>query len=188
METDVAYIAGLFDGEGNVSIVRNLAYAIRTNSVQIPQYDLIVTIGMNPREAVDKVQEIFGGTIYENECLPGKTYKNIQKSYRWVIDKNISFFLESILPYSIIKKKEIEIALEFCNLTTFSSNSKSDFRRTAILKERLRQKLMGCRGTNLLGRTGRPSKHEHLLPSYLKLESIEEVIDSLPKQGRLSFS
>lgn len=98
-ETDLAYIAGLFDGEGCVLVAK----AARTNGKQY--YTLLTNISNKDLRCLRFSQERFGGRI------------NVQRSSqvgRWALTSNrAARFLKAILPYLVIKKDQAEKAIEY---------------------------------------------------------------------------
>lgn len=103
------YIAGFFDGEGCITIhSRN--------------YQLRLLIGNTYINVLKNIQDTCGGRIYRNEK---KKYKKL--SYVWETSSNNAIsFLESILPYLIVKKEEALIALDFERTKTYKKRLTQD--------------------------------------------------------------
>ena len=100
VEKDVAYFAGFFDGEGSVSI--NRGFAKKKN--WSPTHSLTVQISGSRIEPLKKLYDIFGGSLFT-------TCSNV---WKWCLTGNkAAEFIELIYPYSLIKKEEIELALQF---------------------------------------------------------------------------
>jgi len=99
-KTDIAYIAGLFDGEGCVDF--NVRRSGRVG------FFPVVAICNTVKEALEFVQKRYGGKISRRER---KKYKAI---YVWQLNtlQDCEFFLRSIKEFSIIKSGEISIALD----------------------------------------------------------------------------
>ena len=93
MGIDNRYWAGLFDGEGNINVAKDLVH------VQ-------VALTQKEPKILHLLEDAFGG---------GVTKYGKQTCYKWRVWKieDMIVFLESILPFSIIKKTEISISLEF---------------------------------------------------------------------------
>ena len=87
------YIAGLFDGEGSVSIMAR-------GGCQI-------SISQKNPEVLYMVQEKHGGMV-------GSKSQRVYSCYHWrqTGKSGIARFLIAILPFSVVKKKEIELGLE----------------------------------------------------------------------------
>jgi hypothetical protein len=90
-QVDIAYCAGFFDGEGHVE------YNGR--------YSLQVSIAQNERTPLDFVEALFGGYV---RLHPNK-YNGI---HNWHGNTNVgATFLETVLPFLIVKKADAEWAL-----------------------------------------------------------------------------
>ena len=105
-KTDLAYLAGLFDGEGCIHIRRNK----RHDCPKGVQYQLMVTVRMSSEYLCRFYQMAFGGRVYQ--C---KKYASAHKTlWQWVVtSQQTSEFLRVILPYLIEKKAEAMLGLKF---------------------------------------------------------------------------
>ena len=110
-KTDLAYIAGLIDGEGCIHAT-TVKYAGRASAIQ-------VTITTTYKPVLEFVQSIFGGKIYNNQTRDKPFWKPI---YRWTIygEKAIPV-LQSVKPFLIIKRGQAEIALRILASRRFHS-------------------------------------------------------------------
>lgn len=100
-KTTNAYFAGLFDGEGCISINK-------INKYKRPGFQLRISITNTNKEVLQNVLNIYGGKLYERNRDNARTY------YDWVaVSKQCIKILELWLPFLIIKKKQAEVALEF---------------------------------------------------------------------------
>lgn len=100
---DNSYWAGLFDGEGCVYIKVNNS---KTNRAH---YELFVEIQMCSREPIELAKEQFGGKFRVRAARAGR-----REAYHWKIGAlKAKAFLEAIQPYSIVKRDQIKVALEF---------------------------------------------------------------------------
>jgi LAGLIDADG endonuclease len=128
-ETDIAYSAGLFDGEGCIRIGKDKPRPWHTSS---PRYFLQVLITNQNLSVLEELSKNFGGKIYRR---PG--------CYVLFISARPSAkFLEAIKPYSRIKLPEIEVALKFQALqaeNSYSRLKKSD--EYLLVLDGLRQRL-----------------------------------------------
>lgn len=90
---ELAYAAGLFDGEGSISLVRH-----RENRTHSPQ----VSIASTDYEVVNWFQERFSGSIVTKQ----PRMSNHSVSYDWrLTDRRALAFLELIRPYLVIERK-----------------------------------------------------------------------------------
>ena len=100
----VAYFAGLFDGEGCVFINKTWQNKRKLS----PRYKLQVSItNSNPKPLII-IKQLYGGIISARR----KNNEKYKAWYVWrVTTKSAENFLRDILPYLIIKKEEVELAL-----------------------------------------------------------------------------
>lgn len=101
-ELSFSYCAGLFDGEGCV----RLNYFKKYNNA----FGLSIAISMTNKDVIQKLYENFGGTFR----LHTRWKENYKDLWDWTLSgRNAKIFLANILPYSIVKKEEILVALEY---------------------------------------------------------------------------
>jgi hypothetical protein len=92
-DKEISYMAGLFDGEGSVTLVRHRSN--RTPSLQ-------VSVASTDYEVVLWCQKRFGGSIVTKQ--PRKVNHSV--SYDWrLTDRQSLLFLEMIRPYLVIERK-----------------------------------------------------------------------------------
>ena len=108
----LSYLAGIFDGEGYVGIVKISArQAKRPN----PNFRAHCAVQMSERIIPQLFQNVFGGTVYRYK-LRNPNYKTLHK---WVVrDCQCIDFLKELMPYLIIKYPEAEIVLHFAENKT----------------------------------------------------------------------
>ena len=101
----LAYTAGIVDGEGSVFITRhkNQRYKLGYN------FEMKVSV-VNTNEWLTLwLESQYGGWSY-----PKKQVKGNKPTYEWIISgPNAAEFLEEILPYLHLKKPQAEIAINF---------------------------------------------------------------------------
>lgn len=105
-KTKFAYVAGLIDGEGNISLIR------RTDARYKTGYQVKLAIGIsNTNEwLIQWLKVQLGGSI---SCKSDKR-KNRKAVWQWQLtDRKASGFLELVLPYLQIKRPQAELALKF---------------------------------------------------------------------------
>jgi len=100
-ETEKAYLAGLFDGDGCV-IINKIELPGRPN----PAYCLNVQYAQKERSILDRWQERTGlGNVYEHKPTGGA---------QWCMSsQDAETFLTMLLPYLDLKRTEAEIGLKF---------------------------------------------------------------------------
>lgn len=113
-EVDLAYVAGLIDGEGTFCISKSSYKRVSKN----PAYTPYIRVGMTSKMAIELIRDITGmGTItYDNrDQRSGFGYK--QKGFwLWSVStvKKIPEFLDLILPYIRLKKPQALLMKEYC--------------------------------------------------------------------------
>lgn len=96
-ETDIAYAAGFFDGEGCITISKNGAVDVRITNTA--------------KNVLVKLQNIFGGAITDRTQRVNKA----QYAYSFYGENAIQF-IKTIKPYLIEKLPQAETLLEYYNL------------------------------------------------------------------------
>lgn len=100
-ETEVAYLAGLLDGEGSISVLLRKTDKAFNTEVVVSNTNL-------------KIIELF------NPLLPShnreQQFRNCKKLTRIAYRKHadILFVLERLLPYMALKKRQAELMIAFC--------------------------------------------------------------------------
>lgn len=108
-EVDLSWAAGVFDGEGSVSIYVETA---RSTNVQL-------RMGMSHKETIDRFNQIVThGTVYTTKTHKGSP-DNYLRMWWWAASNRAAEeILKILLPYSVTKRSQIEVALEFRKLVT----------------------------------------------------------------------
>ncbi len=120
----LAYFAGLFDGEGCIYISRQKQGKYTTHILKARIYNL----DLRP---LRMAKRLYDGTL---SFARKEDYRN---QWYWEVGARKAVkFLKDILPYSIIKKDEIEVGLEFQKAN--SELHKSSY-RCVIHNKRIRE-------------------------------------------------
>ena len=132
-EQTLAYLAGLFDGEGCIQI------DCIVNKGQHARYGLQLTLTNVDPQPLRLLREVFDGYVFSSQPRrPGH-----RKIWRWRIRSGgAAKCLRALLPFLVIKKVEAEIALRFrqaidCRKRSTASLSISELR----LRERYKQEI-----------------------------------------------
>jgi hypothetical protein len=64
--SDVAYAAGLFDGEGTICIAFVSANPNKSRKAKYARYSLRVSIGQTDVESVKWMHDVFGGSLHQS--------------------------------------------------------------------------------------------------------------------------
>lgn len=109
MPTDPAllgYLAGLIDGEGNISIGQTTTAKGQLN----PSCSLVVQIANCDIELMDWLLDVVGGSVRTHNHK-NKTWR---VGYQWqIFGANAEAFLKAIEPQLRIKRRQCEVALKF---------------------------------------------------------------------------
>jgi len=106
---NLIYLAGLFDGEGFIVIVRSERYDAR-HLYKNPNYHLDIGIEMSKAEFLKDFAKEFGGTFRYIK----KREERYKQQMGWRLSGNLaSEFLQSILPFLKVKQEEAKIAINF---------------------------------------------------------------------------
>lgn len=105
-DIDLAYFAGLFDGEGCLHIRKT------KTKVQKTTYALVCKISMCNFSILEQLQQTFGGSLHkEREHQYSNKYN---KLWTWTLScVKARDFIIAILPFLRIKKSEAELAITF---------------------------------------------------------------------------
>lgn len=97
------YIAGFFDGEGYVAFTKRH----KTNKIE-----LVVSMANTHRQVMDEIQKVAGSIVTFH-----KGYHGFMPHYRLTFcGRKALEFLIAIQPYSVVKREEIDLALEFIKI------------------------------------------------------------------------
>lgn len=104
---DLAYIGGLFDGEGNIQIVKRNPASKRAD-----RYHLVVRLCIVEDYIPQWFKFCFGGSVCKR--LREQTNPKHRDVYTWYCSQQIAIqFLKTILPYLKLKRAQAEIAIKF---------------------------------------------------------------------------
>ncbi len=103
MSTQLAYIAGLFDGEGSVS-----RYRERRKNRKNPTWVIRCEVNMTDRAIIKWLHETLGfGSFHKKP--PSKKQLGRQMQYRWCCSYRDAYkFAKLIIPYARVKRKKLQ--------------------------------------------------------------------------------
>jgi len=105
-DTELAWIAGFFDGDGSVGIRKYKRPHCRS-----PIYDLVVKITNSNIEVLKWIQNHFGGTI---------NHDHKSNCYKLRFGGRVGMrFLEAIFPYLKVKRKQAKLGIALQSRHTF---------------------------------------------------------------------
>ena len=109
-KTDLAYTAGIIDGEGCIGI-----YPRRNNKTGPRYFGLRVYVGNTNEWLIKWLWFNYGGSV-----LKRKVVDNCKEQWAWALaDKKAYDFLKLIVPFLHIKRPHAELALKFHNNSFF---------------------------------------------------------------------
>lgn len=119
---DYRYLAGFFDGEGCVRIDEVKDTRVKSGYI----HQLYITITNTNPVILTALYREFGGTLHTV-----KRRGNHRQCYQWSLkSKKAKLFLESILPFLVMKKEEVAFALYFQNnLKKLTIDGRIDIRK-----------------------------------------------------------
>lgn len=96
---DLIYMAGFFDGEGYVGILK------RTRKTWNTEYFIQISIGQKDGATMDWIVNNFGGHLHRVKR---------DGTFYWIISNKDGYkFLKQIIPYLKYKKPQADLAIEF---------------------------------------------------------------------------
>ncbi len=106
-EAELAYAAGIIDGEGSFYIHERPPY----RSSVSPSHTLSVSVSNTDRRMLDWMHERFGGTILVNKPPTNRAWS---QAYQWRVSSRLAVtFIDQIYPYLVCKREQADIAVEF---------------------------------------------------------------------------
>jgi hypothetical protein len=130
IETDLAYLAGLIDGEGYVSLLRKEER--RSGGYYFTWKFLFCSTS---KELAAWVSTTFGGILYENK--PGIKATKPSYDVRWRAFE-LENLLPVIVPYLKLKRRQAEIVLEYLQMP------RGRWARTNVHRQRMAEMQNEC--------------------------------------------
>ena len=118
-EVELAYAAGIVDGEGYVGI----KCSEREKEQKSRSHRVYLSVGNTDERMVKFLNDKFGGTYYYAER--GSSSPNAKPMYTWKLSAiSAVTFLKQVLPYLITKKERAEIAIKFQDTISNANKAK----------------------------------------------------------------
>lgn len=119
-KTDLAYAAGIIDGEGCIGIWKR---KLKQNGKEYPYRSLSVSVAMTEQWVPTWLQFAFGGSVIYFKAKQ----ENHNPYWQWNITSNKALeFLRLILPYLKIKRPHAELGISFQSSAFRGSCRKTD--------------------------------------------------------------
>lgn len=115
MEWKIHYLAGIIDGEGCIIIVKPPIREGRKNHT----YSLRISVVNTNQKLLEWLRANFGGSIH-----PLRNKKRERVYYQWIVGQEDTYnLLQKIKPYTVIKKEQVDLAIEFYQKTQHLFNT-----------------------------------------------------------------
>ena len=121
---DLAYLAGLIDGEGHLTIESSVKAKNRTSKHPEGYRTHVVLVNVTNTDVpmIEWLYYTFGGRLYLQ--LPNDKYRRMKTIYRWTMyGPLIDSLLPQVIPYLKTKKQQAEVIMQF--RTTVSRDYRS---------------------------------------------------------------
>lgn len=116
---DIIWFAGLFDGEGCISIERHRPRA--KSGERSMKYRLKVRVNMAHIDTMERIHKTFGGSLGIRKRYSKRREAN-QGCWSITSDKAIDL-LKVLYPYLFTKKLDADLAMEFGELLKLQKNT-----------------------------------------------------------------
>ena len=107
----LAYLAGLTDGEGCITIVKNIKRTKKGSmtTFKYPKFTAVFTVGLTDQPTIELFHKTFGGSIY---VKPAKA--NRKQAWYWRAEtKTLEQCIAHLLPYLRLKRKQARLLQRF---------------------------------------------------------------------------
>ena len=134
---DKKYIAGFIDGEGYISLVKHKDTRVKKGYTLFP----IFRITNSDKEALEKINQFIKGNLKSNGIDKNSNHKQVYRIEVIRLER-IRDILKQIKPYLIIKSRQADLMIDFCNSRLKSkvkNYSDNDF-QTAVSFSELNKK------------------------------------------------
>ena len=120
MESDIAYIAGLFDGEGSVSYKQYMRKR-KHNKTAYPTWQIRLEISMTDQSVLQWVRDVLEvGTVGPKKYYSEYT-KTWKKQWRWRCSHRDAFYVCCLLfPYAHVKVESLQKIIDHYKDKKFS--------------------------------------------------------------------
>lgn len=114
-DTDIAYLAGIIDGEGSIYIGN---FSCNPTS-KLPYYQTNIQVTNTDEALIQWLYDTFGGLV--NTKSREKTDRPRKKAFIWTVSgERLTHLCEILMPFLISKKRQAEIMLRM--RATFTKN------------------------------------------------------------------
>lgn len=122
-DINLSYLAGFFDGEGSISILK------RTKGDWNVSHFIRVSIGQKDGATLDWIKDTFGGNVY---------LVSRDGSYVWAISDYKGYeFIKTLAPYLRYKKTQADLAVKFYEERIMNSRRMTKHKHTSLTENEL---------------------------------------------------
>ncbi len=107
-KTDLAWAAGIVDGEGYIGMAKNNP---GTNRRKTLSFQVRISVRMTHKPTIEKLHNLFGGTFKSTSNTNPTKHK---PTYEWYVgDVKTVEVLSYLLPYLVTKQEQAKLILDF---------------------------------------------------------------------------
>ena len=130
--TDLAYMAGIMDGEGYISLARRNSKRNKSGL----RYDIQVGVTNTNKWLLETFRFSFGGSISKKRKGYEKSLPSSQDCFNWQIGNQQALTaIKTLLPYLRLKRLQAELAIKFCITLSDSYRSGGVPQEVMVLRE-----------------------------------------------------
>lgn len=150
-ELDLAWAAGLIDGEGHIGVGRWQPKYVgvrgkRAGKLPPCTHMVRVSVEMTHEPTVRRLSEIFGGTVTTRQRQSRSGVGLYGRTWSWrVASRPVEPVLRALLPFLVTKRAEAEIALEIFDIPRYAHGKQA-------LREDITQRLQALSGKEVPAR------------------------------------
>jgi len=134
MKNKIAYLAGIIDGEGTITIAKAKIRKGRKSHL----YSLRMSVGNSEKRLIDWLQENFGGSVHILRRKRGKK----RPAWQWVLGSQDTYnLLKELRHYLVIKREQADIGIAFYQRTLTHKSGRRVPMRLNEEREELFQKM-----------------------------------------------
>ena len=142
-DIDLSYYAGLFDGEGCISINHHKPQRGRRTE----QHTLRCHVAMNNQDLIYSLKEHFKGNVKFSE--KSKKNPHWHDIWTWTVESNQALaFLQTIYPFLRLKQPEAILAIEFQKARSGQRGKRALSSEELKYRQDCYEKLSSMKGTN----------------------------------------
>jgi hypothetical protein len=131
-----AWAAGFFDGEGTVGVYRQ--YVTRRRGEIVPYYGIQLSVVQVDPEPLEALVARYGGKVSRHKTNSAKGKERAKHTWRAGSKDAMRRFLMAIRPYSIGKRRQIDLALGFLDTVLANGGRRARALTDAQVAERER--------------------------------------------------